>query len=332
MNELFDVVVVGAGLSGIMAARQLTVAGKSVVLLDKGISPGGRLATRRIGAGKADHGAQFFTVRSPEMQALAAEWLHQGWVFEWSRGWAGGSLSVGPMDGYPRYAACDGFNSLAKQLAWGLDVRLSTQVKALKIRPSGSWQAFAEDDSALESRAVILTAPVPQSLALLADSQIMLAGSDREKLQSISYAPCLCGLFLIEGEVELPAPGALQRPGQPISWIADNQRKGISPEAKVLTVHAGPEASRLRWRDDEASILGWMVEELRSYFAAGTRVQEAQLKRWRYALPANLHPERSILAEIPSPLIFAGDAFGEPRVEGAVLSGLAAAATVLATV
>ena len=63
------VAIVGAGLAGLMAGRTLAEAGHEVVLLDKGRSPGGRLATRRIGAATLDHGAQFFTVRS---EAFAA--------------------------------------------------------------------------------------------------------------------------------------------------------------------------------------------------------------------------------------------------------------------
>ncbi|MFN5604922.1 MAG: FAD-dependent oxidoreductase, partial [Actinomycetes bacterium] len=41
-------VVVGAGLSGLMAARTLASRGWSVVVLDKGRGVGGRMATRRI--------------------------------------------------------------------------------------------------------------------------------------------------------------------------------------------------------------------------------------------------------------------------------------------
>ena len=53
-------------------------------------------------------------------------------------------------------------------------------------------------------------------------------------------------------------------------------------------------------------------------------LREMQLKRWRYALPTTLHPERYLLATGIPTLAFAGDAFGWPRVEGAALSGLTA--------
>jgi predicted NAD/FAD-dependent oxidoreductase len=43
----------------------------------------------------------------------------------------------------------------------------------------------------------------------------------------------------------LPAPGAIQiEGGEPVYWIADNNRKGISPQKSALTIHAGAEFSR----------------------------------------------------------------------------------------
>jgi predicted NAD/FAD-dependent oxidoreductase len=68
------VVIVGAGLAGLSAARLLRDAGHDVVVLDKGRSPGGRCATRRIGNATLDHGAQFFTVRSDEFARCVDEW------------------------------------------------------------------------------------------------------------------------------------------------------------------------------------------------------------------------------------------------------------------
>ena len=72
------VVIVGAGMSGLVAAQELVAAGVEVAVVDKGRSVGGRLATRRIGDARLDHGAQFFTVRTPAFQRRVDQWLDRG--------------------------------------------------------------------------------------------------------------------------------------------------------------------------------------------------------------------------------------------------------------
>lgn len=323
-NAWADVLVVGAGLSGLMAAQTLREHGLSVLLLDKGRSPGGRLATRRIGPGRADHGAQFFTVRTPQFQAWVDRWLALGLVYPWATGWSDGSLAQPAGAGHPRYAVHGGMNALAKEFSQGLEVRVDTHLVSLSVGPGG-WQAMARTGQWYHGGALLLTPPVPQGLALLDSGSVSLAGDQRTALERIDYAPCLAGLFLLDRPPQLPEPGALQRPGHVFPWIADNRRKGISPGAIVVTVHAGPQASRERWDASEAEALSWLRAGLAPFLVAGTEILESQLKRWRYALPTKLYPERALMVtSLPAPLAFAGDAFGGPRVEGTALSGMAA--------
>lgn len=323
-----DVLVVGAGLSGLMAARRLTDAGLRVIVVEAAARAGGRAVTRAIGSGQADSGAQFFTIREARFNRIVGRWLAADLVFEWSWGWSGGSLLSSPPDGYPRYAVRGGFGALARHLAGGLDVRTATRLTLLCHQADG-WLAKADSGASWRSRAVVLTPPVPQSLALLESGGLELPTTERLILEDIEYAPCLCGLFDIEGEIDLPLPGALQRPGQPISWIADNQRKGISPEGRVITVHANREASMQRWSADDETVLAWMLGEIAPRLAAGARARASRLERWRYAVPLEVYPERYLLCRLRAPLVFAGDAFDGPRVEGAALSGLAAAEALL---
>ncbi len=55
------------------------------------------------------------------------------------------------------------------------------------------------------------------------------------------------------------------------------------------------------------------------------------MKRWRYAQPTTGYDERC-LATDGAALVFAGDAFGEAKVEGAARSGMAAARALAAGV
>ena len=69
-SSVVDCVVVGAGISGLVASRRLVDAGFSVLAFDKSRGVGGRVASRRIDGAPFDHGAQFVTRRSAEFSKI----------------------------------------------------------------------------------------------------------------------------------------------------------------------------------------------------------------------------------------------------------------------
>lgn len=319
-----NVLIIGAGLTGLMAGQQLQADGQHVLLLEQEDQVGGRMATRQIGPGYADLGAQFFTVRTPKFRAYVDQWIAANLVFEWSRGWSDGSLSGFRPDGFPRYAVHGGMTAVPQFLSQNLHIL--TGVKLLSLSPiEDGWQAVDTAGQVYHSRAVLLTPPVPVSLQLLQAGHTTLHPTDRTALQNLTYAPCLCGVFWVKGKVHLPESGAVQRPLSPISWIADNHRKGLSPAATLITVHGSPRFSQEHAHQSDDHIINQMLAAIRPHLDPISAIQEAYLHRWPHALPYQLHPERSLTAQDLPPLLFAGDAFKEPRVEGAVLSGLAAA-------
>src|SRR5919107_6052412 len=84
-------VIVGAGLSGLVAARALQDAGMRVTILEKEEKVGGRMRTDRVEEGVFDHGAQFFTVRGERFGEMVKGWLSAGVAEEWTRGFADAS-------------------------------------------------------------------------------------------------------------------------------------------------------------------------------------------------------------------------------------------------
>jgi renalase len=311
-------------MAGLMAARTLDQNRIEYLIVDKRPSVGGRLTTMRLGPGLGDVGAQFFTVRTPEFQVLVDQWMEEDLVYQWSGGWSDGSLGAAAPAGHPRYAVRDGMHALAERLAQGLSVRTISPLVSVRAVGPG-WLAQDRDGKGYTARALILTPPVPDSLRLLDAGKVQLAPDDREALERLSYAPCLAALLWVTGAVRLPEPGAIQQPGAPVSWISDNQRKGISADAAVITLHAGPELSRLLWDATDAEASAELQKALQPYLDSTSKIVESRICRWRHAVPTTLHPERYLTAAGLAPLVFAGDAFRWPRVEGAALSGIAAA-------
>ena len=318
-------VVVGAGISGLLAARELRDAGWRVTVLDKGRGVGGRMATRRFGGASFDHGSQFFTVRGDRFGGLVEGWISAGAAAEWARGFAdaGGQR---PPDGHPRYRGSEGMTSIPKYLAEGLDVRTGERAVTVE-QTDGGWRVACESGERAEGRALLLTAPVPQSLALLAESGGFAPTDEASRqLGGIAYDPCLAVMALLEGPSPVPEPGGVQIKTEPLDWIGDNARKGIS-ERPGVTIHGGPQWSREHYEDAEEDItrdlLSFAGEQLGADLASAT--VETSLARWRYSWVTSAHPEPCLVASEDPPLVFCGDGFGQPKVEGAALSGLAAA-------
>ena len=309
---MMRVVVIGAGMAGLTAARLMTDGGHEVTVLDKGRRPGGRMATRQLAGGaSADHGAQFFTVRTEEFAALVEGWLADGTVHEWCRGFSS-------EDGHPRFAAALGMAALAARMSVGLDVRASVHVEAVRRAGRGwtvSWPATPRGAGGLiEADAVVLTPPIPQSAALVA-GVATLPESD--------YDPMISLLVALDDRPPIPHPGGIQFDDDPTwSWIGDNVAKGVSV-VPAVTMHTRADVAVARWNEDHDALRDALLLAAAPWLGAAN-VIDARMHRWRYATPVEPYPE-PCLSKANGRLVFAGDAFGGPRIEGAFLSGRAAA-------
>ena len=249
---------------------------------------------------------------------MVERWQTPGLVRVWCRGF-------GPEDGHPRYVAEGGMNAVAKHVATDLDIRCSTL--AFALRPGGdrprtpgpSVSTTAARRSRRRRRRA--TCPLPQSASLLITAGVELP----DELRRCDYDRTLALLCVLDRPSAVPAPGGVPEADDTFSFIGDNQAKGVSAGARgdvprpagLVAPSGGIEHRPRRTRSCSARHdPGW----------ASATVVESQLKRWRFATPQTIWPERCWSAtDGAAPLVLAGDAFGGPRVEGAALSGLAAA-------
>jgi predicted NAD/FAD-dependent oxidoreductase len=349
LSETVPCLIIGAGLAGLTAASVLHSAGVQTCILEASDVAGGRLATLiedDVGAGPAvyDHGAQFFTVREAPFAALVNDWLQEGVVAEWSRGFATADGSY-YADGHPRYRGATGMTAIADHLASGLDIRFKQQVTRIAMTDgaAASEGASASEGAAAKERgwlittaasgrhmaaqSLIMTPPTPQSLALLDAGLVTLPDNTRKALELITYEPCIALMLHLDGPSRIPDPGGMWPLGEPLAWIADNHQKGISAAPGTITVHAGPEFSQAYWSAPDEEVARRLVEAAEPWL--GNQIVGSHVYHWRYSKPLWTHPEPCLYSDNHAPLVFAGDAFAGPRIEGAVLSGLEAARRLL---
>jgi predicted NAD/FAD-dependent oxidoreductase len=185
------------------------------------------------------------------------------------------------------------------------------------------WQVQTQIGEIFQSDRLILTPPVPQSLTLLDNSGIALTPDIRQKLEKVAYYPCITMLALLEKPSQIPAPGGLWGSGNPLGWIASNDQKGISARGYAVTLQAGPEFSQDYWDKENEAIAQELLKAAAPWI--GSTVLDYQIHRWRYSQVSVSYGEPCLKITEPGPLVFAGDGFLAPKIEGAVLSGLAAA-------
>ena len=317
-----EIAVVGAGLSGLACARLLSEAGSRVRVFDKARGPGGRMATRRRGVLRFDHGAQYFTVRDPNFRRALKEWQADGLVARWL-----GTLAVvqnGEIalkdDSTERWVGVPGMSAICGHLANGLDVTYGSRIVHLE-HCDNRWRLETADGAdAGRFDAVVLSAPAPQTAALLAAPAPELAARAGE----VEMAPCWAVMASYPHDLELGFDGAFVD-DSPLAWVARNGSKPGRPSGETWVLHASPEWSREHLELDQEVAAQWLVDAFCE--AVGRKhPQPTSLTahRWRFALPVNpltepclIDPERALAA--------CGDWAGGPRVEGAFLSGCAAA-------
>jgi renalase len=310
-----DVLIVGAGMAGLTAASELQQNGHNVIVFDKGRGVGGRLASRRIGLATFDHGAQFMTGRDPRFAAAIDEWRRIGVVEEWYRSPAQGT------EGHPRWRGKPAMTAVAKHLARSLNVLLGKRIVMVR-RDAAGWVAALENGETVYAGAVLLTPPVPQSLALMDAGLVEMPPEARAHLESIEYDPCLAVMLVLGGPSRIPPPGCLSPREGPIAWIADNQMKGASATPAV-TIHATAAFSRKHWDRDRRGSVRELLRAAEPWL--GSNVTEFQVHGWRYSKPICTDENPCFVLSQSPPLVLAGDAFAGPRLEGAAISGWAAA-------
>jgi renalase len=326
------VAVIGAGLSGLTAARHLVSGGCEVVVFEKSRGLGGRLATRRAEGTVIDHGA-------PALDAPAGSALE-----DLARGLGGESATVattltgvvaGPPDpdaplGDHLISWPDGLTQLAKRMAADLEIVRGVRISTLRACGDGFELGDEQGNGHGFADRVVISAPGPQAADLLERSP-----ADPGRLAAVrrlAYHPAV--MAVIGARLSPPPSFAILRPTDgPLAAVSVETSKGREPIGGVTPLVArfapGRSVDLLDAASDDEALAEALpaIEEL-----LGARIDVAwsQVKRWRFCVPS----VRGSMDEMNPPgsrIVLCGDSVCAPGMAAVHTSGVVAAERVLST-
>lgn len=296
-----------------------------MTVLDKGRGPGGRASTRRSGADRFDHGAQYFTARDARFQRQVELWRDGGIAAEWLARF--GVVSDGrivPKPGGPaRFVGVPGMDRIARELGSGLEIRFGTRVVALH-RTDGRWTVTVDDGSSFESTSVVLALPAAQAGELLEGApESPLSG----KVAAVRMEPCWAVMATFEEALPVEYDGMFIS-GSPLGWAARNSSKPGRPERDAWVLHASGAWTEAHL-DVGAEEISTLLLRAFADVMGGVRISPLTVAAHRWMYSRAVSPlDSGCLWDAAIRLGICGDWSAGSRIEGAYLSGVSAAETV----
>ncbi len=355
-----DVAIIGAGIAGLTAAFELTRRGLDCEVLEKSRALGGRMATRRHDDCAFDHGAQFFTVRTPEfaafladvgladdLVALAAPVVEYPFkTISEAIAAAREEVSAATATGRPlpyRYNFRNGMTTLAKRVAVAIgEERIVREcfVDALEWNAATrEWTIHTRGDNTTlggtrTAKHVVLALPAPQAAQLLERSRPLPGAFEDliEGLKRVTFDPCVMFAWSSGEDMHFPGVGALRvtDPTHSVTWLAwvDRLVPGRIPEGQsVMLAQFSPNVSRTLFDQPEATVFRVAATVLSQALEIELpTVRWIEVKQWRYANPVvHFDAPDALIGPAEYGIHPCGDYFVRGRVEAAFESGRAAA-------
>jgi hypothetical protein len=275
-----SIAIIGAGIAGVTLARAL-VPSANVIIFEKSRGLGGRMANRRREGFAFDHGAQYFTTRSPAFRSVAEKAIEAGHAGIWPKAvhtLKAEGLVTNSRPPEPRYIGLPGMSGFANGLAEGLQIRKEATVDALN-RAENGWSLTDSEGQDLGSfNLVISTAPAPQTIRLMPE-----AFSGRETLARVRMSGCFTLMIGLDEPLDLGFEAA-RIDDAILSWIAVEGSKPGRGEKTALTIHSRNDWAEANLERDRDEVKSEMLASLKRLLGLDfSNAAWPDLHRWRYA-------------------------------------------------
>lgn len=351
------VLIVGGGLAGLVAARELTKAGVPVLLVEAGSRIGGQIWTECSSGFLIEHGAEGFSPVRPATRALCDELgltgrmvsqdrleafaLRQGRLDPLSPGeaarLAGIQASAAEL-GRGMVSLRGGTGELIEALAQSLPARcLKLEVEAQAAwRSKRGWEVRTSSGQVVSADALVLAIPAARAAELLAPVSPAAAGKLRRlrvvSSVSVSLAyPRQAVAHPLDG-MGFVKPGPPERAGlRAVSFVSSQFSDRVPPGYVLLRAFFRP-GPRLALSASDARWVAHASQSLAPVLGIRGQPTRAWVARWQQVLPryaddheARLQEIETLASRAGAPLFLAGAAYRPAGIGGAIESGIAAA-------
>jgi predicted NAD/FAD-dependent oxidoreductase len=327
-----DVIVIGAGMAGLICAQQLKQAGLDVTIVEKSAGVGGRMATRRLQGTWVDHGAQLISIKSDSFDRFIRKLQEKQIVQEWTRNvYQLSESGLFPPDAdkrHTRYCCPLGMTAIAKYLSNELSIINNARVIGVNHNDI-RWQLMTDRQEILETKAIVSTMPAPQFLPLF-EEVLSPASSFLQAVQSVKFAPSVTIMAGYNASNSVPVEWqAIKCVNDPIlDWISyDSSKHPEKSSQPVFVLQSTAEFAKQSMEEPDLEIAGKpLLNQVGKLLAKWLANPEWwQVHRWRYALAEESLGVSCLSTAIPLALVCAGDWCAGKNIEAAYHSGLAAA-------
>ena len=321
-----SIAIIGSGIAALTAARQLNDVA-DVTLFEKSRGVGGRMATRRAEPYNFDHGAQFFTAKTPAFQEFLAPLEAVGIIQHWGARFA--EIDNGKIisqrvwdDQLPHYVGTPAMNAVGKYISDGLKFVLGTHISG--IEHTDKWCLWDDHGQNVgEFDWVISTVPAGQSIDILPPSV-----SFYPEIETIKMEACFSLMLGFEEALPL-AFDAAHVAGADISWISVNSSKPGRSNDFSLLVHSTNLWANEHLHDARETVLAYLCQQTSE--TIGYDVSNAAhqaVHGWHFAnLEKQVGP--TFYLDANAQIAACGDWCIQGRVEAAFASGQSLATEIL---
>ena len=291
----FDVIIVGAGLSGTFMSSLLREKKKNVLILEKSSGIGGRLSTKPVGSQIVDYGCQYIKPKTAISVHLTNKLEKLG------------LLSEITLDTNKRvFIAPFGMNKIPQYFSRSTRVLPNTLVKKISYKKTG-WEVFTDAGSFFSS-SVVLTMPIAQVETLLLNSAV-----ENFILPKVNYLDFhTCTFTSDKHSIE-----GVSSKNESFPWICNNSKKGLRNTGDAFTANVNKDITQsLKNLSPEQKLE--IVEGLLNS-SGFENIKGLNVHYWRYAFADN-QDNSDYFFDKGTGLGVCGDSFSVGKVDGAIKS------------